>query len=208
MKATPGCWSSWPENGSGLCLSYTPHLQGAPLSQQSLPFPLLLSRGLGFPFCTESGIFTARCASLREGMGSSSLFLTLFIHPFFLPGILYRADERSQKWEDSPRGGGENDLLQHLLHLPVPRQVLPARAAEAHGGLVSCQKGGLDTWVALPQWGSSDEFGLPPAPELSLFCSKCLCAGKHFLKTLQPRSGYLGKGGLHLRSFRGVPRHE
>lgn len=81
MRATPDCWSSWPENVSGLCLSYTPHLQGAPLSQQSLPSLLLLSWGLGFPSCTESGIFTGRCASLREGMGSSNPFL--FTPSFF-----------------------------------------------------------------------------------------------------------------------------
>lgn len=36
---------------------------------------------------------------------------------------------------------------------------------------MSCRRGGQDTWVAWPEWGSSStEFGLPPPPELSLFC--------------------------------------
>lgn len=129
-------------------------------------------------------------------MGSSNLFLTLFIHPCFLPGILYRVDERSQNREDCPRGGGENDLLQHLLHLPVPRQVLPARAAEAHGGLVSCRRGGQDAWAALPEWGSRDEFGLPPGPESSAcFPPNVFVLESTSLKHSSPHQGISEKGG-------------
>lgn len=48
---------------------------------------------------------------------------------------------------------------------------------------MSCRRGGQHTWVAWPEWeSSSTEFGLPPPPELSLFCSKCLVLENTSLK--------------------------
>lgn len=47
---------------------------------------------------------------------------------------------------------------------------------------MSCSRGGQDTWVPWPEWGSSTELGLPPGPELSLFCSKRLLLENTSLK--------------------------
>lgn len=52
-----------------------------------------------------------------------------------------------------------------------------------------------DTWLALPEWGSRDEFGFPSGPELSLVYSKYLCALKLFLKTPAHIRVYLKSGG-------------
>lgn len=52
---------------------------------------------------------------------------------FVCPGLLRPADGSR-----SPSGGHHRRLLEHLLHLPLPRAVPPARPAdEDHGGVVS-----------------------------------------------------------------------